>query len=116
MKLAVVGGRDFFDYALLKEKLDKVHSRKKITAIISGGARGADSLGAAWAIENGIRCIEFFPDWNKFGKRAGFLRNEHIISEADVCIAFWDGKSRGTKSSIDFAEKKGIPLHIVSYT
>jgi hypothetical protein len=105
MKLAVVGSRDFNDYELLKSKLDSIHKRKPITLIVSGGARGADSLSERWAKENGVETLIFIPDWNKFGKRAGFLRNEDIIKNSDAVVAFWDGESRGTKSSIDLAKK-----------
>jgi hypothetical protein len=105
MKLAVVGSRDFNDYDLLKSKLDSIHKRKPITLIVSGGARGADSLSERWAKENNIETLIFIPDWNRFGKRAGFLRNEDIIKNSDAVVAFWDGESKGTKSSIDLAEK-----------
>lgn len=105
MKLAVVGSRDFNDYELLKLKLDSIHKRKPITLIISGGAKGADKLSERWAKENNIETLIFIPDWNKFGKKAGFLRNEDIIKNSDAVVAFWDGESRGTLSSINLAEK-----------
>ena len=105
MKLAVVGSRNFSDYELLKSKLDLIHKRKPITLIVSGGAKGADSLSERWAKENNIPTKIFIPDWNKFGKKAGFLRNEDIIKNSDAVIAFWDGESRGTLSSINLAEK-----------
>jgi len=105
MKLAVVGSRDFNNYELLKSKLDAIHKKRPITLIVSGGAKGADSLSERWAKENNIETLIFIPDWNKFGKRAGFLRNEDIIKNSDAVIAFWDGESRGTLSSINLAKK-----------
>ena len=115
MKLAVVGSRDFNDYGLLKSKLDAIHKRKPITLIISGGAKGADSLSEKWAKENNIETLIFIPDWNKFGKRAGFLRNEDIIKNSDAVVACWDGKSKGTKHSIDLAKKYEKSCLIVKF-
>ena len=81
MKLAVVGSRNFNNYELLKEKINE--NKWDIEAIVSGGARGADSLGARYAQENNIPLIEFTPDWKKHGKSAGFKRNVDIINECD---------------------------------
>lgn len=105
MKLAVVGSRTFNDYKILKEKLNQIHERVPITLIISGGARGADSLAEQWAKENKIETLIFYPDWNKYGKKAGYLRNEQIIQACDAVVAFWDGKSKGTEMDINLAEK-----------
>lgn len=115
MKLAVIGSRSFNDYSLLKQYLDKIHSIQPITCIISGGAKGADTFGEQWSDENGIEKKIFYPDWNKYGKRAGFLRNVDIITEADKVIAIWDGVSKGTKSSIDLAEKQNKKCKIVYF-
>ena len=95
MKLAVVGSRNFNDYSLMKRYLDKIHSVEPITCIVSGGAKGADSLSERWAKENNIQTKIFIPDWNRFNKAAGYIRNEQIIKESDKVIAFWDGKSKG---------------------
>ena len=116
MKLAVVGSRNFNDYNLLKSKLDQIHKRKPITLIVSGGAKGADSLSERWAKENSIETLIFIPDWNKYGKRAGFLRNEDIITNSDAVIAFWDGVSRGTESSINLAKKQGKSCLMVKFS
>ena len=115
MKLAVVGSRDFNDYGLLKIKLDQIHKRKPITLIVSGGAKGADKLSERWASENNIETLIFIPDWNKFGKRAGFLRNDDIIKNSDAVIAFWDGVSRGTESSINLAKKYEKSCLVVNF-
>jgi hypothetical protein len=109
MKIAVVGSRTFNDYALLKQWLDKLHAIEPINLIISGGARGADSLSEQWALEI------FKPDWNKFGKRAGFLRNVDIVTAAEGVIAFWDGTSRGTQHSINLAKEQGKPIKIIKF-
>ena len=115
MKLAVVGSRDFNDYDLLKLKLDIIHKRKSITLIVSGGAKGADSLAERWAKENRIELLIFLPDWDKYGKKAGYLRNEDIIKNSDAVIAFWDGESRGTLSSINLAKKYEKSCFIVKF-
>lgn len=113
MKLAIIGGRDFLDYELLKSVVDKV--KTPITLIVSGGANGADRLAERYARERGIPTKIFPAEWDKYDKRAGFLRNVDIITEADGVIAFWDGESRGTKSSIEIAEKQGKKVYIKGY-
>ena len=111
MKVAVVGSRGFSDYKLLSETLDKI----KITLIISGSAKGADTLGEQYAKENGIETKIFLPDWEKHGKAAGMLRTTDIINESEVVIAFWDGSSKGTLDSINKAKKLNKKLIIIDY-
>ena len=111
MKVAVIGSRGFDDYVLLKETLSKI----EITLLISGGARGADSLGERYANENNIPKKIFYSEWDKHGKAAGFLRNTDIINEADIIIAFWDGVSNGTKDSITKAKKQNKQIIIINY-
>lgn len=110
MRLAIVGSRTFTNYKLLESIVDK----KNPGMIISGGADGADSLANKYAKERGLPILIFYPNWNKFGKRAGYLRNEKIVSAAESVIAFWDGKSRGTKSSIDITKSQNKPIEIVN--
>ena len=102
MKLAVVGSRTFNDYDLLKRSLEVIPN---ITEIVSGGAKGADSLAEKWAFEHAINITIFKPDWEKEGLAAGFIRNKLIVDHCDKVIAFWDGKSKGTAHSISLAEK-----------
>jgi hypothetical protein len=111
MKLAIIGSRNFTNYSLLEQTLEPY--KPKITLVISGAATGADSLGERWALSNKIKTLIFPADWNRFGKRAGFIRNEDIIQHCDCCIAFWDGVSKGTKHSISLCEKYNKPLKIV---
>jgi hypothetical protein len=111
MKLAIIGSRTFNDYFFLKEKLDPYVS--KITQVISGGANGADFLGEKWAKENNIETMIFYADWKKYGKRAGFIRNEYIINNCDLCVAFWDGKSKGTSHSLSLCEKYNKKYKII---
>ena len=88
MKLAIIGSRGFGDYSLLNQATLTYLNGVDVTEVISGGAKGADSLGARWAKENSVKLTEFIPDWDKHGKRAGFLRNEDIVKAADFVLAF----------------------------
>ena len=108
MRIAIVGSRTFDDYEFLKDVLSHYHP----STIISGGAKGADLLAKRYANENDIPLIEFLPDWDTHGKAAGPIRNKQIVAEADEVIAFWDGVSRGTKSTVGFAKQVGKPVHV----
>lgn len=111
MKLAIIGSRDFNDYNLLVKTLEPYKS--KVTLVVSGAARGADILGEKWAKENNIQTLIFPADWDKHGKRAGFIRNEDIIRNCDGVIAFWDGISKGTSHSLSLSERYNKPLKII---
>lgn len=114
VKVIVAGGRDFSNYALCKNALDKLYPTTDFD-VVSGKARGADTLGERYAKEHG-RCIHEFPaDWDTYGKRAGYLRNSDMADFADVLVAFWDGSSKGTKHMIDLARRKGLVVHVVRY-
>ena len=113
MKIAIIGSRNFADYELLKKTLNEITG---ITKVISGGAKGADSLAEQWAKENEIETVIYKPDWAKYGRGAGVVRNRLIIEDCDLCIAFWDGESKGTKSSIDHCKKLNKKLTIVRYS
>lgn len=111
MKVAVIGSRGFTDY----EKLAEVLSGIDVTEIISGGAQGADALAEFYANVHDIPTVIFKPDWKKYGRAAGPIRNKDIINNSEVVVAFWDGKSKGTLSSIKLAEKNEKELVKVIY-
>ena len=117
-KVVIAGSRGFSNYKLLKETCNNTLREKKKThniIIISGHAKGADTLGEKYANDEGFD-LEIFPaDWKKFGKSAGFRRNEQMAEFADGLIAFWDGESHGTKHMIDIAEEKGLDKRVVNY-
>lgn len=110
MKTGVIGSRSFNDYNLLCNIL----SNYSIDEIISGGAKGADSLAIKYAKDNNIKFIEYYPDWSK-GNHAGFLRNQQIVDASDIIIAFWDGKSNGTRDSIKKAKQQNKLVIVINY-
>lgn len=103
MKVAIVGSRDFNDYSQLHYVIDRIRLMYFVDGFVSGGAKGADSLAETYARGCKIPIEVIKPDWEKFGKSAGMIRNGEIIKTADIVLAFWDGRSRGTKNSIDRA-------------
>ena len=109
-KVAVVGSRDFANTRLLAEVLEEY--RPVMTAVISGGAKGADRLGEQWANKNGIPTEIFYPDHKRY-KHAFHHRNRLIVEAADLVVAFWNGHSSGTKYTIDYAKRLGKPVRIV---
>lgn len=117
MKIAIVGGRDFIDYEFMKNEIEKFLNENEISlsAIVSGGAKGADTLAEKFATEMGVEMIVFKPDFEKFGRGAALARNTQIVENSDIVFAFWDGKSKGTHDSIKKAEKFGKKLLIINY-
>jgi len=117
-KLIVAGGRDFLDYERMHAVLFDVAEQAghdTAISIVSGMARGADRVAYEIAKAENIKCYEFPADWNQYGKRAGYLRNENMARVADGLLAFWDGKSRGTAHMIKTMRVLGKPVQIVSY-
>ena len=114
MKIIVAGGRDFDDYAFLCRRLDYLFQKVRPT-IVCGEAKGADSLGRRYAEEMGLKIMSFPAQWEKYGKSAGYRRNEEMAQVADGLVAFWDGESKGTKHMIDRMTALGKPVKIVRY-
>ena len=110
----ICGSREFQDYNLLKEKCDyylskRISSGQKVV-VISGGARGADSLGERYAKERGLECKVFPADWDRYGKSAGYRRNVVMAEIGNACIACLSGYSenKGTKSMISLARRSHL--------
>jgi hypothetical protein len=115
MKIGIIGSRTFNKYNLLTGLMNRLNSKLDVKAIVSGGAKGADSLGEKWANENGIETIIYLPNWDLYKKRAGFIRNELIVKESDLIVAFWDQKSKGTLHSINLCKTLNTPCYVIKY-
>lgn len=115
MKVIIAGSRGFCNYDLLCRKCDRFFSRETPSAILCGEAKGADSLGRRYAQERGIPVLSFPADWKKYGKRAGYIRNEEMAKSADALVAFWNGHSHGTKHMIDLARQYKLALRVVYF-
>lgn len=116
LHIAIVGGRDFNDYELLKNTLNKyIENKNFVVSIVSGGASGADTLADKYAKDLGVEIIVFRPDFKKFGRLAALQRNTEIIEKSDIVFAFWDGKSRVTHDSIKKAQNREKKLYIINY-
>jgi len=134
LRIAIIGGRNFNDYDTFKKVIESIDAhisyQDKTVIVVSGGANGADTLGSKWALENNYGLMVFEADWKnldttpcriKHGKYgpynalAGFNRNDKIVENADIIIAFWDGNSPGTGDSIKKARKLNKPILIYDY-
>ena len=105
MKVAIIGSRTYPDLEKVREYVRKL-SQDDI--IISGGAKGVDETAEDEARKLGMEVISIPAEWNKYGRRAGLMRNDLIVAMADLVVAFWDGVSRGTKYTIDKAKEKNV--------
>ena len=114
MKVIIAGSRNFNDYNLLVEKCNSILTNiSDNIEIVSGTAIGADQLGERYGKEKGYNIKQFPANWDEFGKKAGYIRNEQMAMYADALIAFWDGESKGTKHMIDLGKKRGLKIRIV---
>lgn len=139
--LIIAGCRDFTDYRKVRERCGWVmedvfgHEWQEFahrhTHVLSGCAKGADALGIQWANEHGIPIMRFPADWDTYGKAAGPIRNKEMVMTAKkgsqqratiaqenefakaILIAFWDGKSKGTRNIIETARKEGLETIVV---
>ncbi len=115
IKLAIVGGRDYTNYEHFKTIVNDFVTEIGVpNEIISGGAKGVDTMASMWAKEHNIPIIELKPDWNKFGKRAGILRNTDIIDASTHVLALPTSKSIGTHDSINKAKNLNKILKVVN--
>lgn len=106
MKVAIIGSR-----TITKADIAK-HIPPDTTLVISGGARGVDTLAEKYADEHGIKKLILLPDYELYGKQAPLIRDKLIVDNADLVIAFWDGESRGTEFTISYAKRRRIPCEI----
>ena len=107
MKVAVIGSRN-----ACVDNLER-YLGVEVTEIVSGGAKGVDTCAREYALANGLVLTEFKPEYNRYGRGAPLKRNIRIIEYADVVLAFWDGKSKGTKFVIDACAERKIPVTVL---
>lgn len=118
MKVGIVGSREWENWANFYFIIEEINKQLNITEVHSGGAKGTDGMAKRWAIQKGIKYVEWPADWKRWGKAAGPKRNEQIVDAVEYLIAFpkleVDGTySKGTASSIKNAEMKGKPITII---
>jgi hypothetical protein len=110
LRIAVVGSRDFADLGRVRRFVQTLPAG---IILVSGGARGVDRCAAAAARVRGLRCVEYFADWDRDGRHdAGRIRNEQVVRHSDRMVAFWDGRSTGTHDAISRARQLRRPLTI----
>jgi len=114
-RIIIAGCRTFTGYEEAKSLIYRDLESMKLTQpmiVLSGGCRGADRLGERFAKEKGWKIEYYLPEWTKYGRAAGPVRNKKMIEQCDVVICFWDGKSKGTGSLIRHAQKSNKQLFI----
>ena len=119
-RVIIAGGRDFNDYEYMSTKLNELFKdqnvfNNKAIKVISGMAKGTDTLAIRYADEHKLTKILFPANWKEYPRIAGFLRNNDMLSIATHLIAFWNGESSGTKHMIEIAQMKGIPVWVFEY-
>lgn len=112
MDCIICGSRTGFMLDQIILKMDEVQEKaqEKIIRVVSGTAKGVDTMGETWAQARGLRISRFPADWNTFGKRAGHIRNAEMQKFAEALVAFWDGSSPGTYDMIKQMQKAGKPV------
>ena len=106
MKIAIVGSRSLTQIPLAD------YIPPQCTEIVSGGAVGVDTCAREYALTHGLKLTEFYPEYDKYGKRAPLKRNDEIVAHADMVWAFWDGQSRGTLYTVRKAREAGKPWRL----
>ena len=107
MKIAVIGSRSISEIDI------NSYIPHDCDELVSGGARGVDSRVSEYAAINGIRMTVFLPKYEKYGRAAPIVRNKEIVEYSDEIIAFWDGRSKGTLSVINYCEEVNKPCKVI---
>jgi hypothetical protein len=110
MKTIIAGSRSITNYDQILEAISL--SNIIITTVISGTANGVDKLGERFAKDHDIPVLQFPADWDKYGKKAGYLRNIEMAEVGDALICVWDGQSHGSKHMIEIATRRGLKVYV----
>lgn len=109
MKLLVCGSRSIENDHWVFNKIDdyilELEFNRKDVTIIEGAARGVDLSAKRWAQTHGLEILEYPAEWDKYGRSAGYIRNDIMVRECDYCLILWDGESKGTRHDIDLCKK-----------
>jgi len=114
-RVIVCGSREIISAKLVFNAIDKFRATRPITTIISGGARGVDSIAKSYALHHGVEFVEMKADWRAYGRAAGYQRNAEMLKalgNGGAIVAVWDGQSKGTKHMVDIARKGGYEVVI----
>ena len=111
MNVGIVGSRNFNNWKLMNSIVSD-YTRIDPT-IVTGDARGADALAVKLARYHDLVVIVHKAHWDLYGKKAGPIRNQKIVDDSDVLIAFPSKHGKGTQITIDMARKTGIPVHVI---
>ena len=107
MKLLVAGSRTITDFDLTP------YIPNDTEEIISGGASGVDAIAEAYADEHRISKHIIRPKYHLYKKAAPIKRNREMVDLADSILVIWDGSSKGTLSTINYAKKQNKPINVV---
>lgn len=111
MKVIIAGSRGITSQSIVEEAMEEA-GFPVVTEVVSGTARGVDRLGEAWAEMRDIPVKRFPADWDRYGKSAGYRRNQDMAKYADALVAVWDGESKGTGHMIDIMRAAGKRVFI----
>lgn len=109
-RVGIVGSRDYPDLDLVRSYV--LHELADDDVVISGGARGVDTVAEQAARERGLEVIIFKPDRERWGARAYAMRNREVVEASDRLVAFWDGRSPGTLMTLRMAKQAGKPCKV----
>ncbi len=114
MRVIIAGSRNIESMPTIRDAMKCAIEAENIipTVLISGTAVGVDKCGIQWAEENGLPIRRFPALWDKYGKRAGYVRNAQMADNADALVAVWDGVSKGTKHMINIARSRQLRVFI----
>lgn len=111
LRTIIAGSRDLHSYRLVARVMEECGWVPSV--VLSGGARGIDTVGAWWAKDNGIHVERWEARWDLHGRAAGIRRNVEMAKNADALVAVWDGSSRGTAHMIDEARRRGLRVYVM---